>query len=59
MTETETETRRVLIVDDEKDIRDSVADILNDSGYEADAAADGEEALARTRDIHTTLARSQ
>lgn len=41
------DTRRVLVVDDEADIRDSVADILNDFGYKADTAGSGEEALGR------------
>lgn len=40
-------SRSILIVDDEADIRDSVADILLDFGYEVETAADGPEALAR------------
>ncbi|MBI1313944.1 response regulator [bacterium] len=43
-------SRQVLIVDDEPDIRDSVADILNEFGYKADTAADGPEALSMVRD---------
>lgn len=39
-------SRSVLIVDDEADIRDSVADILLDFGYEVETAANGQEALA-------------
>ena len=39
--------RSILVVDDEPDIRDSVADILNDFGYEADTARDGAEALVK------------
>jgi two-component system nitrogen regulation response regulator NtrX len=35
----------ILIVDDEQSIRRSVGDILEDEGYRARAAADGEEAL--------------
>ena len=45
-----TATRNILIVDDEPDIRDSVADILNEFGYEADTAGDGTEALSKIRD---------
>ncbi len=40
-------TRRILIVDDEADIRDSVADILIDFGYEVGTAGSGPEALTR------------
>ena len=36
----------ILIVDDEADIRDSVADILTDFGYDVATAANGNEALA-------------
>lgn len=36
----------VLIVDDEKDIRELVAGVLSDEGYECRTAADGEGALA-------------
>ncbi|MBI1314879.1 response regulator [bacterium] len=42
-------TRRILIVDDEPDIRDSVADILADFGYEVETAADGRAALERIK----------
>ncbi|MFT5325014.1 MAG: two-component system response regulator HydG [Planctomycetaceae bacterium] len=44
-----TTTRNILIVDDEPDIRDSVADILNDFGYETETACDGPDALAKLR----------
>jgi CheY-like chemotaxis protein len=39
----------VLIVDDDFDIRDTLADILADEGYTTAAAADGIEALAWLR----------
>ena len=45
-----TATGNILVVDDEPDIRDSVADILNSFGYKADTAGDGAEALSRIRD---------
>jgi CheY-like chemotaxis protein len=39
----------ILVVDDDADIRSSVADILGDAGYEVEAAANGREALALLR----------
>lgn len=46
----DTDSRRILVVDDEPDIRDSVADILNEFGYDADTAGDGAEALSKIQD---------
>jgi len=40
---------RVLIVDDEKIIRDSLEMLLKEEGYKTDSAADGEEALAKLK----------
>lgn len=39
--------RRVLVVDDDEDIRDAMRDALEDSGYEVSGAADGGQALER------------
>jgi CheY-like chemotaxis protein len=39
-------SRRVLVVDDDPDIRDMLVAILKDDGYEAVPAANGHEALA-------------
>jgi CheY-like chemotaxis protein len=39
--------KRILVVDDEEDVRILVCRILRDLGYEVDAAADGAEALAK------------
>lgn len=39
--------RRVLVVDDERDVRDFVSLILTDAGYVVDSAADGREALVK------------
>jgi CheY-like chemotaxis protein len=52
VTDTSTEApRRILVVDDDVDIRETVAEILRDEGYPVDAVADGLEALdyLRTR----------
>ncbi len=45
-----TQMRSVLIVDDEKNIADTVALILRGAGYAARAAYDGSVALSMTRD---------
>jgi DNA-binding NtrC family response regulator len=37
---------RILVVDDEVDVQDVVADVLNDSGYQAQAVGSAAEALA-------------
>jgi len=41
--------RRVLVVDDDADIRLNITDILNDLGYETAMAGDGEAALQCVR----------
>ncbi len=43
---------RVLIVDDELDIRQAVAELLSDDGYQVIVAGDGAEALAYLREFH-------
>ena len=40
---------RVLVVDDDEPIRNVVADVLNDEGYDVSLAADGAEALTSCR----------
>jgi DNA-binding response OmpR family regulator len=47
MTELKT---RILIADDERNIRKNLAMVLETAGYEVDAAADGEEALSKSRE---------
>jgi len=42
----------ILVVDDERDIRDAIAELLQDEGYEVEEAGDGAEALAKARDCH-------
>jgi len=39
--------QRVLVVDDEPGIRESLSGVLEDEGYEVEAVADGERCLAR------------
>jgi CheY-like chemotaxis protein len=41
---------RLLVVDDDADIRDILSDLLQDEGYVVDTAADGAHALRRARD---------
>jgi len=44
-----TEGKKVLIVDDEPDVREFVQAVLQDGGYEFITAGDGEEALAKAK----------
>lgn len=44
-----TDPARVLVADDDRDIRESLRDWLAQAGYEVDLAADGAEALDRVR----------
>ncbi len=50
--QTQPERRRVLIVDDQQLIADSLAEILSNAGFEALAAYDGWEALEIARRLH-------
>jgi CheY-like chemotaxis protein len=45
----------VLVVDDDADIRETVAEILRDEGYEVETAANGAEALAVLRGMQPAL----
>lgn len=42
-----TAARTILIVEDDRDIRESLAEALTDEGYDVDCAADGLDALER------------
>jgi CheY-like chemotaxis protein len=42
---------RILIVDDDQDIRANLADILTDLGYRIDTAADGEAAIVKVEEL--------
>lgn len=41
--------KSILVVEDDRDIRDSVVEILEDEGYRVASAADGEQALSLLR----------
>jgi CheY-like chemotaxis protein len=45
----------ILVVDDERDIRDTIAELLADEGYAVEEAGDGAEALAKARDCHPVV----
>jgi DNA-binding NtrC family response regulator len=45
------QARRILVVDDESRVADSVAEILNESGFNAIAAYSGKSALEIVRDV--------
>lgn len=49
------ETKSILLVDDHKTFRDSLAKVLNGEGYRVFAATDGEEALDILRQEHINL----
>jgi signal transduction histidine kinase/ActR/RegA family two-component response regulator len=49
-------TRKVLIVEDSADIRESLQELLEALGHRVEAAADGEEALARALDQRPDIA---
>jgi CheY-like chemotaxis protein len=42
--------KRILVVDDDKGVRDAMAGVLSDLGYDVAAAADGDEALVLLQD---------
>jgi CheY-like chemotaxis protein len=43
------EGRRILIVEDDADLREALSEVLRDEGYAVTSAADGQEALDRLR----------
>ncbi len=49
---TEPRSKNVLVVEDDRDIRESVVEVLEDEGYTVWAAADGQEALERLSGNH-------
>ena len=47
---------RILVVDDDETIRESVSALLEDAGYSADTAQDGKEAINKSRENFYNLA---
>jgi CheY-like chemotaxis protein len=47
--------KRILVVDDERDVQDLVRLVLEMTGYVVSSAADGEEALAQIQAFHPDL----
>jgi CheY-like chemotaxis protein len=47
--DTGTDRRQILVVDDDKDIRETLQELLEDEGYEVFTARNGGEALERVR----------
>jgi len=47
---------RILVVDDERNIRKNLRMVLEAAGYEVDMASDGEEALAKSRELQYDVA---
>jgi CheY-like chemotaxis protein len=45
-----TDAHRILVVDDDAEIRDTIIEVLQEAGYEAVGAADGVKALEQLRD---------
>lgn len=41
--------RLVMVVDDDADVRDAIADVVNDNGYQTMIAANGKEAIEQLR----------
>lgn len=46
---------RILLVEDDSSLRDTLADVLSDEGFEVAAAANGQEALERLASSHPDL----
>jgi len=47
---------RILVVDDERNIRRTLGMVLETAGYQVDSASNGEEALAKCREQHYDIA---
>ncbi len=48
-------SKKILIIEDEPDIREAIADAVGDAGYEVDTAPNGSEGLAKALDTHPDL----
>jgi DNA-binding NtrC family response regulator len=47
---------RILVVDDERNIRNNLATVLESAGYQVDASGDGEDALTKSKERHYDIA---
>jgi DNA-binding NtrC family response regulator len=47
---------RILVVDDERNIRNNLTIVLESAGYKVDASSDGEDALAKCKERHYDIA---
>src|SRR6266851_10037192 len=47
---------RILVVDDERNIRRTLAMVLETAGYQVEGASNGEDALAKCREQHCDIA---
>jgi DNA-binding NtrC family response regulator len=47
---------RILVVDDERNIRNNLTSVLESAGYKVDASGDGEDALAKCKNQHYDIA---
>jgi DNA-binding NtrC family response regulator len=47
---------RILVVDDERNIRNNLTAVLESAGYKVDASGDGEDALAKCKNQHYDIA---
>ena len=47
---------RILVVDDERNIRNNLTMVLESAGYKVDASGDGEDALAKSKERHYDIA---
>ena len=51
----DSDTKRVLIIDDDEDFRAAVSTLLTGEGYQVDEATSGHEGLARLEAVHPDL----
>jgi DNA-binding NtrC family response regulator len=47
---------RILVADDERNIRNNLTAVLESAGYKVDASSDGEDALAKCKERHYDIA---
>ena len=47
--------RRILLIEDDVDLREAITDVLDDYGHSVESAADGAEGLRRLREFHPDI----